>query len=103
MRAKPSRKARSTWCSTIPVSTPPISRMWSKAASKRRRPEMDHASHAEKEVLNVKGLSAGYGPMRVIHDLDLIVYSGERVGLVGLNGHGKSTWFRAMAGLTGWP
>lgn len=55
-----------------------------------------------REILNVKGLSAGYGPMRVIHDLDLTVYAGERVGLVGLNGHGKSTLFYAIAGLTGW-
>ena len=54
------------------------------------------------EILNVKGLSAGYGPLRVIHDLDLIVNSGERVGLVGLNGHGKTTLFYAIAGLTGW-
>ncbi|MDQ0332976.1 branched-chain amino acid transport system ATP-binding protein [Mesorhizobium sp. YL-MeA3-2017] len=50
----------------------------------------------------MKGLSAGYGPMRVIHDLDLIVNSGERIGLVGLNGHGKTTLFYAIAGLTGW-
>jgi branched-chain amino acid transport system ATP-binding protein len=57
---------------------------------------------AKREVLNVRGLSAGYGPMRVIHDLDLIVKSGERVGIVGLNGHGKSTLFYAIAGLTGW-
>jgi branched-chain amino acid transport system ATP-binding protein len=57
---------------------------------------------AQHEVLNVRGLSAGYGPMRVIHDLDLVVNSGERVGLVGLNGHGKSTLFYAIAGLTGW-
>jgi branched-chain amino acid transport system ATP-binding protein len=56
----------------------------------------------QKEVLNVRGLSAGYGPMRVIHDLDLIVHSGERLGIVGLNGHGKSTLFSAIAGLTGW-
>ena len=40
--------------------------------------------------------------MRVIHDLDLTVFSGESVGLVGLNGHGKSTLFLAIAGLTGW-
>ena len=55
-----------------------------------------------REVLHVEGLSAGWGPMRVIHDLDLNVFSGERVGLVGLNGHGKSTLFLAIAGLTGW-
>ena len=61
------------------------------------------AATAEKrEVLHVSGLSAGYGPMRVIHDLDFIVQSGERIGLVGLNGHGKSTLFLAIAGLTGW-
>ena len=53
-------------------------------------------------VLDVNGLSAGWGPMRVIHDLDLTVFSGERVGLVGLNGHGKSTLFLAITGLTGW-
>ncbi|HEY0292669.1 MAG TPA: ATP-binding cassette domain-containing protein [Hansschlegelia sp.] len=64
-------------------------------ASAAPRPE-------KREILKVQGLSAGYGPMRVIHDLDLTVYSGERVGLVGLNGHGKSTLFYAIAGLTGW-
>ena len=54
------------------------------------------------EILNVNGLSAGYGPLRVIHDLDFIINSGECVGLVGLNGHGKTTFFYAIAGLTGW-
>ena len=54
------------------------------------------------EVLKVDGLSAGYGPLRVIHDLDLVINSGERVGIVGLNGHGKTTLLYAIAGLTGW-
>jgi branched-chain amino acid transport system ATP-binding protein len=65
-------------------------------------PEIGRATTAKREVLNVRGLSAGYGPMRVIHDLDLVVNSGERVGIVGLNGHGKSTLFYGIAGLTGW-
>lgn len=60
------------------------------------------ARQPPREVLNVKGLSAGYGPVRVIHDLDLVVQCGERIGIVGLNGHGKSTLFYAIAGLTGW-
>lgn len=55
-----------------------------------------------REILRVTGLSAGYGPMRVIHDLDFSVQAGERTGIVGLNGHGKSTLFLAIAGLTGW-
>ena len=35
------------------------------------------------EVLKIEGLSAGYGPLRVIHDLDLVIHPGERVGIVG--------------------
>jgi len=54
------------------------------------------------EVLQVSQLSAGYGPLTVLHDLDMTVYAGERIGLVGLNGHGKSTLFRAISGLTDW-
>jgi branched-chain amino acid transport system ATP-binding protein len=54
------------------------------------------------EILNIQSLSAGYGPLRVIHDLDLTVTTGEKIGLVGLNGHGKSTLLRAIAGLTDW-
>lgn len=61
-----------------------------------------HDAVARSVVLDVQGLSAGWGPMRVIHDLDLTVFAGERIGLVGLNGHGKSTLFQAIAGLTGW-
>lgn len=54
------------------------------------------------EVLKVTHLSAGYGPLTVLHDLDFTVHAGERIGLVGLNGHGKSTLFRAISGLTDW-
>lgn len=54
------------------------------------------------DVLKINGLSAGYGPLRVIHDLDLVIRPGERLGIVGLNGHGKTTLIYAIAGLTGW-
>lgn len=53
-------------------------------------------------VLELAGVSAGYGPVRVLHDLNLVVEPGERVGLVGLNGHGKTTMLSAVVGLTGW-
>jgi branched-chain amino acid transport system ATP-binding protein len=53
-------------------------------------------------VLTIDGLSAGYGPVTVIHDLDLTLAAGERLGLLGLNGHGKTTLLRAIVGLTDW-
>lgn len=53
-------------------------------------------------LLELTGVSAGYGPVRVLHDLNLTVEPGERVGLVGLNGHGKTTMLSTIVGLTGW-
>lgn len=53
-------------------------------------------------VLDIRQLSAGYGPMRILHEIDLAVGAGERVGLVGLNGHGKTTLMRAIMGLVDW-
>jgi branched-chain amino acid transport system ATP-binding protein len=53
-------------------------------------------------VLKVTALSAGYGPLTVLHDLDFTVQAGERVALIGLNGHGKTTLFRAISGQTDW-
>ena len=54
------------------------------------------------DVLKINKLSAGYGPLRVLHEVDLTVQSGERIGLVGLNGHGKTTLLRAITHLSGW-
>jgi branched-chain amino acid transport system ATP-binding protein len=54
------------------------------------------------DILHVEGLSAGYGPLGVLHSVSLTLRAGERIGIVGLNGHGKSTLLRAIAGLTDW-
>jgi branched-chain amino acid transport system ATP-binding protein len=53
-------------------------------------------------VLELSELSAGYGPMQVIHEVSLAVAAGSRVGLVGLNGHGKTTLLRTVVGLVDW-
>jgi branched-chain amino acid transport system ATP-binding protein len=49
-------------------------------------------------VLDVRGLSAGYGAHTVLHDVDLTVGHGELVSLVGANGGGKSTLFKCVSG-----
>lgn len=54
------------------------------------------------ELLEISQLSAGYGPLRVLHEIDLTVAAGERIGLVGLNGHGKTTLIRALTHMAGW-
>ena len=53
------------------------------------------------DLLQITGLTAGYGALRVLHDINFRVSEGERVGLVGLNGHGKTTLFRAISSLVG--
>jgi len=50
-------------------------------------------------VLEVEGLSAGYGHVDVLHGLDLHVEAGELVTVLGPNGAGKSTLTRAIMGL----
>lgn len=54
------------------------------------------------ELLEISQLSAGYGPLRVLHEIDLTAHTGERIGLVGLNGHGKTTLIRAITHMAGW-
>ncbi|MGP0091798.1 MAG: ABC transporter ATP-binding protein [Xanthobacteraceae bacterium] len=50
-------------------------------------------------MLRVEKLNAFYGPVQVLHGLDLTVAAGEIVGLVGANAAGKSTLMFSLAGL----
>ena len=50
-------------------------------------------------MLEIAGLSAGYGPIEVLHDVSLRVLAGQCVCLIGANGAGKTTLLRAIAGL----
>ena len=52
-------------------------------------------------ALEVQRLTAGYGPLAVIHDVSFRVASGEIVGLLGRNGAGKTTTLLAIAGFLG--
>jgi branched-chain amino acid transport system ATP-binding protein len=49
-------------------------------------------------LLEVRGLHAGYGPVEVLHGIDLEVNAGEVVVILGANGAGKTTMMRAVSG-----
>jgi branched-chain amino acid transport system ATP-binding protein len=49
-------------------------------------------------LIECRGLSAGYGQLAVIHDLDLHVDAGEVVALIGRNGAGKTSTLLSLAG-----
>ena len=50
-------------------------------------------------MLEVAGLSAGYGRVQVLWDVDLSIGQQQIVALVGPNGAGKSTLLRALSGM----
>jgi branched-chain amino acid transport system ATP-binding protein len=50
-------------------------------------------------LLEVDRLTAGYGKVNVLHAASLALHQGELLGIIGPNGHGKSTLMRAISGL----
>lgn len=50
-------------------------------------------------LLNVSGLTAGYGPVEVLHGLEFTVAEGEIVVILGANGAGKTTTMRSVSGM----
>jgi branched-chain amino acid transport system ATP-binding protein len=51
--------------------------------------------------LELHGVTGGYGPVQVLHGLDLTVEEGEVGVVLGANGAGKTTTLRAISGLIG--
>jgi branched-chain amino acid transport system ATP-binding protein len=47
----------------------------------------------------VRNVDAGYGAVRVLHDVSIEVRDGETVALLGTNGNGKSTLIKCIMGM----
>ncbi|HEX6989356.1 MAG TPA: ATP-binding cassette domain-containing protein [Bacillota bacterium] len=60
---------------------------------------VESAGGAAEAVLEVSGLSAGYGRVPVLRDVAFRVRAGEIVAVLGSNGAGKTTLMRAVTGL----
>ncbi|XAT61982.1 ATP-binding cassette domain-containing protein [Rhodobacteraceae bacterium Araon29] len=50
-------------------------------------------------AIQVSNLAAGYGRRQVLHDISLDIQEGQFVGIIGPNGHGKSTLLKVLSGL----
>ncbi len=50
-------------------------------------------------VLSAHNISKAYGERTLLRDASVTIRTGERVGLVGKNGTGKSTFARILAGV----
>jgi branched-chain amino acid transport system ATP-binding protein len=50
-------------------------------------------------LLSVRGINVFYDDFHILHGVSLEVGKGELVGIVGANGHGKSTLLKAVCGL----
>ena len=50
-------------------------------------------------ILEVRKLNKSFGPVHVLHDVDLAIHPGEVTALVGDNGAGKSTLVKCIAGI----
>ena len=49
-------------------------------------------------VLQLTGIGKEFGAIRALHGVDMQVFAGEVVGLMGDNGAGKSTLVKIIAG-----
>jgi sodium transport system ATP-binding protein len=52
-----------------------------------------------KSLLSIQGVTKNFAEVKALHEINLEIYSGEIVGLVGSNGAGKTTLLRLMAGV----
>jgi ABC transport system ATP-binding/permease protein len=51
-------------------------------------------------ILTIENLTKSYGEKLLFENVSLYVDTGDKVGIVGVNGTGKTTFLRAVAGLT---
>lgn len=52
------------------------------------------------DVLKVTDINKSYGDFHLLKDINFNIYRGERVGLIGANGIGKTTLFKIVLGQT---
>jgi ATP-binding cassette subfamily F protein 3 len=73
-----------------------ISPFHDRAAFQFQFQSLDVPGHAN--LLQLIDANLGYGDQVILHEVQLAIAAGERIGLLGPNGAGKSTLIKALAG-----
>jgi branched-chain amino acid transport system ATP-binding protein len=68
-------------------------------ATTQPRPATGARGAGKDTILELKDLSVSYGNIAAVQNLNMTVYTGEIVTLIGSNGAGKSTTLRTISGL----
>jgi branched-chain amino acid transport system ATP-binding protein len=68
-------------------------------AATQAEPGARPSGEGKETILELKSISVHYGNIAAVQQLDLTVYAGEIVTLIGSNGAGKSTTLRTISGL----
>lgn len=60
--------------------------------------EVKSSGRSYAHVLEVANVTTGYGDTPVVYDLKFDIYRGDKIGLIGENGSGKSTILKSLIG-----
>jgi ribose transport system ATP-binding protein len=60
--------------------------------------QADKMTRARVPTLGLRGVNHAFGPIKILHDIDIDLYPGEVHALIGENGAGKSTTMKIMTG-----
>lgn len=77
---------------------PPVTPLTSSARS-ATIPSMATTTDDKKIIYSMYGVSRTYGTKQVLKDISLSYYYGAKIGVIGLNGSGKSSLLKILAGV----
>lgn len=60
---------------------------------------MSQPNGEKEKLLELSKVTTHYGPIRVLHNVDMVIYPGEMVCLLGGNASGKSTTLKTILGI----
>ena len=72
---------------------------YSVLGAKPTKSDLEKLSSGENHV-TIEGLTAGYGKMEILHNIDLLCSKAQSLCLIGPNGAGKSTILHSIYGFT---